>query len=92
MRAPACLLVLVLTLVESACGPNVDVKEGLQIPVVNTGWFDAGIVNGQNRLVPAKFVLSKRKPIRGIAESSSPKASWMFICTKGTSTKRPHMP
>lgn len=59
MRAPACLLLLVLTVIESACGPNVDVKDGLQITVVNTGWFDAGIVNGQNRLVPAITVTVK---------------------------------
>jgi hypothetical protein len=36
-----------------ACAPDVDLKKGLQIQDVSTGWFDAGIVNGQNKLVPA---------------------------------------
>ena len=27
--------------------------KGLQVEVVATGWFDAGIVNGQNKLVPS---------------------------------------
>jgi hypothetical protein len=34
-------------------GPPVDLKQGLEITVVSTGWFDAGIVNGNNKLVPS---------------------------------------
>src|SRR5258708_6049746 len=54
MRAPAWLLVLVLAsgLLGSACRAAVDLKNGLQIELVSTGWFDAGIVAGQNKLVP----------------------------------------
>jgi hypothetical protein len=37
----------------AACAPDVDLAKGLQILDVSTGWFDAGIVNGQNKLVPA---------------------------------------
>ena len=37
----------------SACGgPPVDLKQGLQIDVVATGWYNAGIVDGKNKLVP----------------------------------------
>jgi hypothetical protein len=36
-----------------ACGPNVDLAKGLAVEVVKTGWYDAGIVNGQNKLVPS---------------------------------------
>ncbi len=35
------------------CGPRVDVKQALQITEVTTGWFDAGIVEGKNKLVPS---------------------------------------
>jgi len=35
-----------------ACGPDVDLSKGLQVEIVSTGWFDAGIINGQNKLVP----------------------------------------
>jgi hypothetical protein len=53
MRAPGRLLLLVSLLVASAsCGPTVDLTKGLQLVDVSTGWFDAGIVNGENKLVP----------------------------------------
>src|SRR5262245_14945383 len=54
MRAPARLLLIVLALAGagSACGPAIDLKQGLQIELVSTGWFDAGIVDGKNKLVP----------------------------------------
>jgi hypothetical protein len=50
MRASACLLLL--GLVSAGCGPPVDLTRGLQVLDVASGWFDAGIVNGQNKLVP----------------------------------------
>jgi hypothetical protein len=52
MRAPACLFLLVGVLFASGCGPAVDLTKGLQVLDVSTGWFDAGIVDGQNKLVP----------------------------------------
>jgi hypothetical protein len=52
VRLRACLAGLLLT-TSVACAPDVDLKKGLVIQDVATGWFDAGIVNGQNKLVPA---------------------------------------
>jgi hypothetical protein len=46
-------LLLILTVACSACAPAVDLTKGLQIEIVNTGWFDAGIVNGQAKLLPS---------------------------------------
>lgn len=37
----------------AGCGPNVDLRQALRVTDVSTGWFDAGIVNGQNKLVPS---------------------------------------
>ena len=51
MRASAYLLLLAV--VCAGCGPPVDLAKGLQVDIVNTGWYDAGIINGQNKLVPA---------------------------------------
>jgi hypothetical protein len=46
-----------LALIAGSCGgPTVDLTKALQIDVVESGWFDAGIVNGQNKLVPAARV------------------------------------
>jgi hypothetical protein len=45
-------LVLVLVLC-AGCGPTVDLATSLQVQDSSTGWFDLGIVNGQNKLVPS---------------------------------------
>src|SRR5437867_9205424 len=37
----------------AGCGPTVDLAKGLQIEVISTGWLDAGIVDGKNKLVPS---------------------------------------
>jgi hypothetical protein len=53
MRAPVRLLLVIAALVSStACGPTVDLTKGLEVKILNSGWFDLGIVNGQNKLVP----------------------------------------
>jgi hypothetical protein len=53
MRALVQLLLGAAAIWSVACGPAVDLTKGLQIAVVNTGWYDAGIVNAQNKLVPS---------------------------------------
>jgi hypothetical protein len=52
MRAPRWLLIC-FALVCAGCGPTVDLTKGLQAQIVEVGWYDAGIVNGQNKLVPS---------------------------------------
>jgi hypothetical protein len=52
MRASARLLLVLAIASFTACGPTVDLTKGLQVAVLNSGWFDLGIVNGQNKLVP----------------------------------------
>lgn len=47
----ACLLSLLF--VSLGCGPTVELTKGLQVQDVSSGWFDAGIVNGKNKLVPS---------------------------------------
>ena len=50
MRSSALLCVLALFC--AGCGPDVDLTKALQVEIVSTGWFDAGVANGQNKLVP----------------------------------------
>src|SRR5689334_20344553 len=53
MRAPL-LLLAPIAFISVSCGPTVDLTKGLTVAVVSSGWFDAGIVNGnQNKLVPS---------------------------------------
>ena len=55
MRARALFLLPLLfaVLAASGCQPAVDLTKNLEVRDVTTGWFDAGIVDGQNKLVPS---------------------------------------
>ena len=48
---------LVLTLVSAlllpACGHDFDVEKVVKVTDVHTGWYDAGIYDGKNKLVPS---------------------------------------
>jgi hypothetical protein len=49
-----------LALVAAGCSKPVDLKQALQVTDVTTGWFDAGIVDGRNKIVPSvTFKLKK---------------------------------
>jgi hypothetical protein len=55
------LLPLLLT---TACGKPADLKQALEVTDVTTGWFDAGIVSGRNKIVPiVRLKLRKRSPV-----------------------------
>lgn len=47
------LLVAAAVLLLAACTDNPDLKAALQVTELQTGWFDAGIVDGKNKLVPS---------------------------------------
>jgi hypothetical protein len=51
---PLVCVVLLLAFVLAGCSAaNVDVGKTIKVTQVTTGWFDAGIVNGKNKLVPS---------------------------------------
>src|ERR1700730_8701155 len=52
MRSCARLLFVCL-IVCAGCAKPIDLTTGLRVQNVSTGWFDAGIVNGQTKLVPS---------------------------------------
>lgn len=55
-----CLAPLVL----DSCSKPVDLKAALEITDTSSGWFDAGIVAGKNKLVPSvTFRLKKKTPV-----------------------------
>jgi len=53
LRAYGRLLIFAALFPSVGCGPTVDLTKGIAINVLTTGWYDAGIVNGQNKLVPS---------------------------------------
>ncbi len=46
-------LLLLLVLAASGCSRTVDIQKVLTLTDVDTGWYDAGIVNGMTKLVPS---------------------------------------
>jgi hypothetical protein len=52
MRAP--VLLLLLSLASAGCGgPTVDLPANVEFVEISSGWFDVGVVGGQNKLVPS---------------------------------------
>jgi hypothetical protein len=51
-RAAVVALLLTLAVVSSACGPAVDLTKDVRVEEVSTGWVDAGVVDGHNKVVP----------------------------------------
>ena len=52
-RSSAVAALIALIIGSAGCGRPVDLKTSLQVTDVSTGWFDAGVVNGKNKLVPS---------------------------------------
>ena len=48
-----------------ACSKPVDLKQAVQVIDASSGWFDAGIQNGKNKLVPSvTFQLKKNADVK----------------------------
>jgi hypothetical protein len=63
VRACRVLVLLIAAVAASTCGPGVDLGDALELTEVTTGWYDAGIVAGRNKLVPSvTFRIRKRSP------------------------------
>ena len=43
---------LAVLVAAAACTPSVDIKQALEIADASGGWYDAGIVEGKNKIVP----------------------------------------
>jgi hypothetical protein len=57
MRAPLASAMLAaglsVSIAFTGCAPQADVSTSIQIVDLSSGWFDAGIKDGQNKLVPS---------------------------------------
>ena len=63
-RRPAFAVLSLIGFLASGCGPRVDLKQALQVTDVSSGWFDAGIQGGKNKLVPSvTFKLKKNADV-----------------------------
>jgi hypothetical protein len=69
-RPSSASCLLLLAILGQGCTPSVEVAKALNITEVHTGWYDAGIVEGQmNKLVPSVAFKLKNvsdQPVSGI--------------------------
>lgn len=49
------------TAAAAGCSKSVDLKQTLELTDVTSGWFDAGVVNGQNKIVPTVSFRIRKK-------------------------------
>lgn len=68
----------VLAAFASACGKPVDLKQALQVTDASSGWFDAGIQAGKNKLVPSVTFKLKKNPDANLS-SVSLNVAFMFV-------------
>jgi hypothetical protein len=80
-RVVTALAVCLATLLAGACGKPIDLKQAIQVNDVSSGWFDAGIQNGKNKLVPSvTFKLKKNGDVN--LSSISLNLTFIFIDTQ----------
>jgi hypothetical protein len=78
IRRKTIVVLALLGAFASACGPKVELKQALQVTDISSGWFDAGIQNGKNKLVPSVTFKLKKNP--GVSLSSvSLNLAFMFV-------------
>ena len=58
----ASLLLVALAASAASCNRSVDIKEAIEVVDASSGWYDAGIVDGKNKIVPSVTFSLKKKP------------------------------
>ena len=56
------LLLVALAASAASCHRSVDIKQSLEVVDASSGWFDAGIVEGKNKIVPSVTFKLRKKP------------------------------
>ena len=69
-RAAVFTLGLLAAVCPAACGKTVDLKQSVQVADASAGWFDAGIQEGKNKLVPSVTFRLKQTPGTGLSSLS----------------------
>ena len=58
----ASLLLVALAASAASCNRSVDIKEAIEVVDASGGWFDAGIVEGKNKIFPSVTFKLRKKP------------------------------
>jgi hypothetical protein len=72
----------------AACGASVDIKQAIEVADASSGWFDAGIVDGKNKVVPSVTFKLRKKPeadLSGVALN----VAFRYVPEPGSNVEEP---
>lgn len=69
-RAALLALLALPALATPGCSREIDLKQSLELTDVTSGWYDAGIVDGKNKLIPSATFRIHQKSSIGLARIS----------------------
>jgi hypothetical protein len=81
-RSAAFVCFCLMPLLAGACGRPVDLKQAVQVTDVSGGWFDAGVQNGKNKLVPSVTFKLKKNSADVKLSSVSLNLTFMLVDTQ----------
>jgi len=74
---PAALVITALLIPITACGPDVDLSKALEVTDLLTGYYDDGVKDGKNHLVPSiSFKLHNKETTKSIGPVQLSVAFW----------------
>src|SRR6187397_1652434 len=82
------MLLAVVCGAAAACSRSVDVKQAVEVVDTSSGWFDAGIVDGKNKIVPSVTFKLRKKPeadLSGVALN----IAFRYVPEPGTTVEEP---
>src|SRR5262245_49303841 len=75
-RTPLLVLAVLFFLAPAACGPSVDLSKALEVTDLLTGYYDAGVKDGKNHLVPSISFRLHNKASKAIGPVQLSVAFW----------------
>src|SRR5215218_3810972 len=72
----------------ASCSRSVDVKQALEVVDASSGWFDAGIVDGKNKIVPSVTFKLRKQPDADLSAIAL-NIAFRYVPAPGSSVEEP---
>jgi hypothetical protein len=61
------VMLIALAAAGASCSRSADIKEAIEVVETTSGWYDAGVVDGKNKIVPSVTFRLKKKGAADVA-------------------------
>jgi hypothetical protein len=82
------LLLAAVCAAAASCGRSVDVKQALEVVDTSSGWYDAGIVDGKNKIVPS-VTFKLRKKADADVSAVALNVAFRYVPAPGSNVEEP---